>query len=151
MNSGNSVQIVEVPEIKLVGFSVTCSFNGHIHERVEKMKREFYERKEEIRNKVHPERYISPCFSSEVLFTYLICMEVSDLSEVPEGMIGFTVPPHRYATTKCQGDPYQVIHDYLGSIGLQSDKRALALEIYSLANPVWPDETEVLLPLKKAE
>ncbi len=110
------------------------------------MKQEFYKRKGEIRNVIHPERYISPSFSSEVLFTYLICMEVEDLSNVPEGMIGFTIPPHRYARVKSKGDPYQDIHNYLDSIGQQSDRRALALEIYHFENPIWPDEAEVLIP-----
>ncbi|QYR21283.1 GyrI-like domain-containing protein [Paenibacillus sp. sptzw28] len=148
MDAENRIELLEIPEIRLVGLSVTSSFKGHLPERVEAMKQEFYKRKGEIPNVIHPERYISPSFSSEVLFTYLICMEVEDLSEVPEGMIGFTIPPHRYAKTKSTGDPYQVIHDYLNTNGLQNDNRALALEIYYFDKPVWPDEAEVLIPLK---
>lgn len=148
MNRQHGVQLLELPEIKLVGFCVTSSFQGHLPERVEAMKQQFLSRKDEIQNVTHPERYMSPSFSSEVLFTYLMCMEVEDLTEIPEGMIGFTVPPHRYAKTKCDGDPYQVLHDYLNSNGLQNDKRALALEIYHFDKPVWPDEAEVLIPLK---
>ncbi|BBH24322.1 hypothetical protein Back11_56670 [Paenibacillus baekrokdamisoli] len=144
----NQVQLLELPEIKLVGLYVTSPFQGHLPERVEAMKQEFYKRKDEICNIIHPERYISPSFSSEVLFTYLICMEVEELSDVPEGMIGFTIPPHRYAKVKSKGDPYQVIHNYLDANGQQNDRRALALEIYHFENPVWPDEAEVLLPLQ---
>ncbi|KRF20224.1 GyrI-like domain-containing protein [Paenibacillus sp. Soil787] len=147
MNPENQVQLLELPEIKLVGLYVTSSFKGHLPERVEEMKREFHKRKGEIRNVIRPERYISPSFSSEVLFTYLICMEVEDLSDVPEGMIGFMIPPHRYAKVKSKDDPYQVIHDYLDANGQQNDRRALSLEIYRFENPVWPDEAEVLIPL----
>ncbi|XEC94178.1 GyrI-like domain-containing protein [Paenibacillus tarimensis] len=147
-NQAANVEIIEMPEIKLIGLSVTSPFKGHDPKRVEAMKRQFMERKGDIQNAIHPERYISPSFSCEVLFTYMICMEVEDLSEVPEGMIGFTIPPHRYAKVKSKGDPYQVIHDYLNSNGLQNDGRALALEIYRFARPVWPDEAEVLIPIK---
>ena len=148
MNPENKVQLLELPEIKLIGLSITSSFQGHLPEKVDAMKQEFFKRKSEIRSVIHPKRYISPSFTSEVLFTYLICMEVEDLSHVPEGMIGFTIPPHRYARVKSKGDPYQDIHHYLDSIGQNSNRRALALEIYHFENPTWPDEVEVLLPLQ---
>jgi predicted transcriptional regulator YdeE len=147
MNPKDEVQMLELSEIKLVGLYVTSSFQGHLPERVEAMKQEFHKRKDEIRNIIHPERYMCPNFASEVLFTYLICLEVKELSDVPEGLIGFTIPPHRYAKVTSNGDPYQVIHNYLNENGQQSDKRALALEIYQFNNPVWPDEAEVLIPL----
>jgi predicted transcriptional regulator YdeE len=148
MDADAQIQMVDIPEIKLIGLSITSSFKDHLPQRVETMKQEFYKRKGEIPNVIHTERYISPGFTSEVLFTYLICMEVEDLSEVPEGMIGFRIPPHRYAKTKSKGDPYRETHDYLNVNGLQNDGRALALEIYHFDNPIWPDEAEVLIPLK---
>ncbi|MFD0711381.1 GyrI-like domain-containing protein [Paenibacillus sp. GCM10027626] len=147
MSSNNQVLVLDLPEINLVGLYITSPFKGHLPERVENMKQEFYLRKDEIRNVIHPVRYVSPSFSSEVLFTYLICMEVANLSDVPEGMIGFTLPPHRYAKVKSKGDPYQDIHDYLEVNNKQSNKRALALEIYHFENPAWPDEAEVLIPI----
>ncbi|MEF3302254.1 GyrI-like domain-containing protein [Paenibacillus sp. GYB003] len=149
MNHENEVQLIELPDIKLVGLSVTSPFQGHDPERVEAMKRLFYERRGEIRNAVRPERYVSPSFSSEVLFTYMICMEVDDLTDAPEGMIGFTIPARRYAKAKTKGDPYRVIGDCLRANGLRSDGRALALEIYRFENPAWPDEAEVLVPLQR--
>lgn len=102
MDADHQIQMVDIPEIKLIGLSSTSSFKDNLPERVEAMKQE------------------SPGFTSEVLFTYLICMEVEDLSEVPEGMIGFRIPPHRYAKTKSKGDPYQETHDYLNVNGLQN-------------------------------
>ncbi|MBB6673705.1 GyrI-like domain-containing protein [Cohnella nanjingensis] len=147
MVADNQVQMLVLPEINLVGLCVTSPFKGHLPERVEDMKQEFHRRKDEIRNVIHPERYVSPSFTSEVLFTYLICMEVASLSDVPEGMLGFTIPPHRYAKVKSKGDPYQDIHDYLKANNKQSNKRALALEIYHFENPAWPDEAEVCIPL----
>lgn len=147
MSADNQVQEIDLPEINLVGLCITSPFKGHSPERVEDMKKEFFKRKDEIRNAVHPERYVSPSFSSEVLFTYLICMEVANLIDVPEGMLGFTLPPKRYAKVKSKGDPYQDIHDYLKANNKQNNNRALALEVYHFENPVWPDEAEVFIPI----
>lgn len=144
----NQVTIVELGEIHLVGLAVTSVFDHHNPERIEQMKQEFYSRKHEISNVVHPVRYLSPGFTSEVLFTYACCMEVEDLTSIPDGMIGFTVPQHAYAVVQSDTDPYAVIHDYLRGQVMESDNRALALEVYSFANPSWPAEAQVYVPLK---
>lgn len=142
------VQVLELPEMKLIGLSITSSFVGHEPERVEAMKREFNSRKDEISNIIHPERYLSPHFTSENLFTYMICMEVEELTNVPEGMLGFTIPAHRYVQVKSKGDPYEILHTYVRENGLQSNDHALAIEVYQFANPTWPDEVDVYIPLR---
>ena len=63
------VHVLELPEMKLIGLSITSSFVGHETERVEAMKREQY-------------------------------------------------------------------------------VRALAIEVYQFANPTWPDEVDVYIPLR---
>lgn len=148
MQAAEQVEIVHLPEMKLVGVAVTSPFQGHKPDRVEAMKRQFFERRHDIPNVIRPERYISPSFGSDVLFTYLIAMEVSDLTAVPADMFGFTVPPRRYAKTKSSTDPFQAILEYIKANDLQNDNRALALEIYPFANPVWPDQADVYVPLK---
>ncbi|WP_405176275.1 effector binding domain-containing protein [Paenibacillus sp. FSL H8-0261] len=142
------VQVLELPEMKLIGLSITSSFVGHEPERVEAMKREFNSRKDEISNIIHPERYLSPHFTSENLFTYMICMEVEELTNVPEGMLGFTIPAHRYVQVKSKGDPYEILHTYVREKDLPSNDRALAIEVYQFANPTWPDEVDVYIPLR---
>lgn len=142
------VQVLELLEMKLIGLSITSSFVGHEPERVEAMKREFNSRKDEISNCIHPERYLSPHFSTENLFTYMICMEVEELTNVPEGMLGFTIPGHQYVHVKSKGDPYEVLHSYVRDNDLQSNDHALAIEIYQFANPTWPDEVDVYIPLR---
>jgi predicted transcriptional regulator YdeE len=150
MTQVETVELLEMPEIKLVGLTVTLPFAAHQPGKVEAMKKEFMERKHEIRKAVNPERYLSPHFTSEILFTYMICMEVEDfdLADIPEGMIGFTIPPHRYAKVKSKGDPYAIIQDYLNVNDMESNQRALAIEMYQFQNPAWPDETEVYVPIK---
>ncbi|MDQ0885889.1 putative transcriptional regulator YdeE [Paenibacillus sp. V4I9] len=147
MSDNNQVYEFELPEINLVGMCITSPFKGHLSERVEDMKKEFFRRKDEIRNIIHPERYVSPSFSSEILFTYFVCMEVADITDIPEGMLGFTIPPHRYAKVKSTSDPYRDIHDYLKANNKQNNNRALAFEMYHFENPVWPDEAEVYIPI----
>ncbi|TLS50745.1 GyrI-like domain-containing protein [Paenibacillus antri] len=147
MTAIRQVQVVELPEIHLIGLSITSPFKGHQPDRVEKMKQEFLTRKDEISNAIRPERCVSPSFSSEVLFTYFVCMEAADLSAIPEGMIGFTVPPHRYAKVVSAGDPYQDIREYLKGNRLRPNERALALEVYHFENPVWPSGAEVFVPI----
>lgn len=88
------VQVLELPEMKLIGLSITSSFVGHETERVEAMKRE------------------------------------------------------QYVHIKSKGDPYEVLHRYVRENDLQSNDRALAIEVYQFANPTWPDEVDVYIPLR---
>ncbi|WP_340008529.1 effector binding domain-containing protein [Paenibacillus sp. FSL K6-0276] len=148
MMDEGQVRVLELLEMKLIGLSITSSFIGHQPERVEAMKREFYSRKDEISNIIHPERYLSPHFTTENLFTYMICMEVEELTNVPEGMLGFTIPTHQYVHVKSKGDPYDDLHSYVRESDLQSNDRALAIEVYQFANPTWPDEVDVYIPLR---
>ncbi|MFB9328940.1 GyrI-like domain-containing protein [Paenibacillus aurantiacus] len=150
MSSMNQVNEIDLPEIHLVGLCITSPFNSHRPDRIEAMKNEFLRRKGEIQHVLHPERYVSPHFSSEILFTYFVCMEVARLSDIPEGMLGFTIPPHRYAAVQSPDDPYRVIHDYLQATSKHNHDKALALEIYRFDKSVWPDEAEVYIPLREA-
>lgn len=147
MATDNQVQVIDMPEIHLIGFSITLPFKGQTAEKVNEMKQQFFRRKGEIPNMLQHERYMSPHFASEVLFTYMICMEVAELSIVPEGMIGFTIPAHTYAKVRSNKDPYKIIHKYLKQNNKKNNNNALALEIYPFENPVWPDETDVLVPI----
>jgi predicted transcriptional regulator YdeE len=147
-NADNQVQLIELPEIKLVGVYIASGFTGQPPKGEDALKASFHRRKAEIRNPTHPGRYLSPHFTCEVLFTYLICLEVSEFADVPEGMVYFTVPAHRYAAVQSAGDPYEVIHTYLRNNGHHKDEHALALEMYQFDNPRWPDAVEVLLPLR---
>ncbi|WP_173275695.1 effector binding domain-containing protein [Paenibacillus sp. NEAU-GSW1] len=145
----NQIEVVQLPEKHYVGLSVTSSFRGHDPKRVEQMKESFFCRYDEIRHVVDETQYVSPHFSSEQLFTYLICAEVSRLSDIPEGMIGFTIPAQSYVKTRSSGDPYAELHQYVKEHNLSNNSKALALEVYKRDMPVWPNETEVYIPLAR--
>lgn len=147
--SQNPIKTVHLEEKKFVGFPVTSSFSFHDPNRIEEAKRQFLERKNEIRDVVNPEEYVCPHFASEVLFTYFYCMEVSALEDIPEGMIGFTIPARNYVTTRANADPYEVLHAYIKDNGIDHHPRALALEVYQFADPEWPGKVDVFVPIKE--
>jgi len=147
--SQNSIQTVHLEEKKFVGFPVTSSFSFHEPKRIEEAKRQFLERKHEIRHVVNPDEYVCPHFASEVLFTYFFCMEVNELEDIPEGMIGFTIPERNYVTTRSDADPYEVLHTYIKDNGIDNNSKALALEVYQFADPEWPGKVDVFVPIKE--
>jgi predicted transcriptional regulator YdeE len=99
------------------------------------MKATFYNRKSEIKGILNPCEYVCCSFSSEQLVTYLFCMEVNEIQEVPEGMLGFVVPTRTYGKTRSNDGPYEEIHYYFRNHNLPNDSRALALEVYPFADP----------------
>lgn len=145
----DQVEIVPLDERMFIGIPVTSSFQNHDPGRIEEAKALFLKRRHEITNAIHTERYVCPHFDSETLFTYLFCMEVSRLDNVPEGMIGFKVPGRRYAKTRSEQDPYETIHRFLKQRGLENDPNSISLEVYSFESPVWPGEVDVYVPIKE--
>lgn len=145
----NQVDIVQLEEMKFIGVPVTSSFQNDSPKRIEDTKNIFMNRKNEIKNVINPDRYVCPHYASEVLFTYLYCMEVNNLDEIPEGMIGFSIPAHRYVTTRSNHDPYEVLHTYLQNREMENNVKALALEVYYFENPNWPTEVDVYIPIKE--
>lgn len=145
----NQVSIVQLEEMKFIGIPVTSSFLNHTPKRIEDTKEIFLNRKNEIQNTINPDRYVCPHYASEVLFTYFYCMEVTKLDEIPEGMIGFSIPAHKYVTTRSNQDPYEVLHTYLDNDRMENNAKALALEVYYFDNPNWPTEVDVYIPVKE--
>lgn len=148
MSTLDDVKEVTLPERRYIGMAITSPFAAHDPKRVEQLQKQFLSRRFEIKGLLDAETYVCPSFVCEQLFTYLFCMEVNQLSAVPEGMIGFAIPEQRYATVRASGaDPYDLLHAYLKAKGQQNNKRGMALEVYRVHKPVWPDEVDVYIPL----
>ncbi|WP_123040544.1 GyrI-like domain-containing protein [Cohnella candidum] len=148
MTTSSEVEIIQLPELKFVGIPVTSVFANHDQRRIEKAKQDFLNRIEEIKSIANPSEYVCLGFVSETLFTYLICMEVTELIDVPEGMLGFSIPSHKYGKTRSDEDPYSVIHNYLKQQGMINNKRAVAIEKYKFEDPQWPDKVDVFIPIE---
>ncbi|SDW58028.1 GyrI-like domain-containing protein [Paenibacillus sp. CF384] len=148
MNSIDDVQEVSLPERHYVGMAITSVFANHDPKRVEQHLKAFIARRFEIKQLVDAGSYVCHSFVCDQLFTYLSCMEVRALPAVPEGMIGFTIPPQRYVKVRVeQGDPYELLHAYIKAQGLSSNKRGMAMEVYQIHKPLWPSEVDVYIPL----
>lgn len=150
MNNGKSepVEIAETGELHMVGIPVTALFQHQgPNPAIEAAKQQFLARKHEIAGQLHPDRYVCPHFASEVMFTYWFCMEVEELRDIPDGMLGFTIPAHRYVKGRSAQDPYELLHGYLREHGLRNHPKALAMEIYRFDNPQWPAEVDVYIPI----
>jgi predicted transcriptional regulator YdeE len=145
----DAVEIVKLDQKKLIGIPVTSVFEGHGPRRIEEAKQIFLNRRHEIKNAVNNQEYVCPSFASEAVFTYFFCMEVSEIDEVPDGMLGFTIPAHSYGKTRSDQDPYEAIHAYLRANGMESNMKALALEVYSFDEPQWPSKVDVFVPIKE--
>ncbi|RKP57970.1 AraC family transcriptional regulator [Cohnella endophytica] len=145
------VEIIHLQEKKFVGIPVTSAFIGIGHDpnKIEKVKNEFVSRKEEIKEITNPLEYVCLSFVSESLFTYLICLEVKELIDVPEGMLGFSIPSHKYGKTRSENDPYSVIHNYFNQNGIKNNNRAMSLEIYKFEDPQWPNNVDVYIPIEE--
>ncbi|WP_219837085.1 GyrI-like domain-containing protein [Paenibacillus sp. R14(2021)] len=143
------IRLVQLKEKKFVGIPCTSAFANHEPERIEAVRLQFMKSRGEIRHVVDPEQFACISFTSEVLFTYSHCLEVDDIDEVPGGMIGFSDPAHDYVVVRAKGDPYEAAYAYLSEIGKIPDKNALFWEEYRFANPIWPDEAWVYVPIKE--
>ena len=72
------LEVVELPEKKLIGLPVTATFQNQINE-IGKTRELFMERRDEIKNKVKPTEYVCPHFDNGILFTYIYCLEVVEV------------------------------------------------------------------------
>ncbi|MCQ6562985.1 GyrI-like domain-containing protein [Paenibacillus mendelii] len=130
------VELVQLDEMKMVGIPVIVSFKDGDYSKIGKTKELFLERKGEIKHPVNPELYWAPWYSCEVMFTYFYCLEVSELAEIPDGMMGFTVPKGKYTKVSYEGphpggtDPYAVLAAYRQEHQMSHKEDGMVLEKY---------------------
>lgn len=144
--SDAQIDIVRLGERKYIGIAVTSPLKnvrgiGEAH-------RLFMERKDEIHNKVDDSNYVCVHFANEVLFTYVYCMEVTELRSIPEGMIGFEVPSNQYVKVQSNGEePYGLIETYLRDKGMQSHSHSVAFEVFQFGQEESKYQAEILVPV----
>jgi predicted transcriptional regulator YdeE len=108
--------------------------------KIGRVKDEFKRRLSEIPNAVNPDEFYAPWYNCEVMFTYFYCLQVSSLEQIPEGMMGFSIPAHKYINTEYDGDypfdpdPYQVLQQYRGKHDIKVVKEAMILEKFMFVN-----------------
>lgn len=79
------------------------------------------------------------------MFTYFYCLQVSELSDIPEGMMGFSIPAATYAAVHYEGphpmgpDPYETLAKYRSENGIEAQSNAMVLERYRFEHQNLPE------------
>lgn len=153
----SEVTTVKLDEMKMVGFPVNVAFKNGDYSQIEKTKQRFLERKAEIKHVVNPDVYWAPWYNCEVMFTYFYCLQVSELSDIPEGMMGFTIPESLYAAVKYEGphpwepSPYGLLATYREQNGIANKEEGMIIEKFEFAKDCLPGKQlsiEIFTPLK---
>lgn len=142
------VEVIRLSEKKYVGVPVTVSFENLDQERIRRAKQLFMEQKDKIKYVLQEEQYTCAFLANDVLFTYIYSLEVSQIHEMPVGMIGYTVPEQTYAKVHSPlQDPYDLIHTYLSENGLEADKSSLAFEVFEVGSEEHVHTADVYVPI----
>ncbi|WP_251551825.1 GyrI-like domain-containing protein [Neobacillus muris] len=128
------IKVIEKDSMKVVGIS----WNGCYSQTksIPSLFKVMEEREKEIAFRLEEPVLIAPFHSRETEFTYYVTTPVEKLENIPEGMVGFTIPRKNYVHTTHIGKPEDIQSTYLQLItwmneyGYDQDHQALCLEIY---------------------
>ncbi|MDQ0899647.1 GyrI-like domain-containing protein [Paenibacillus sp. V4I7] len=141
-------------EYQLVGQSLTANFPKGFPDAALQIQSQFAERRHEITNAKDQEILFSPYMCNGIFATYFACLEVDDLTVIPEGMIGFKLPAVNFAkincTTKTIGEAYSRIFEWMKENGYQQKflDQSCPIEIYYFEENVEEENVEILIPIK---
>jgi predicted transcriptional regulator YdeE len=150
--------VIEREEMAVVGFAWNGNYSqmDQIPFLFERMK----QRSGEVLYQKNPNIFIAPYHTRETELTYYVTVPVEEISMVPEGMVGFTIPEKSYVFCNHNGTAAEIEHTYrrieawMEEYGYEHDHQALSLEIYkSNINQIdFSDEEikfEIYVPVKK--
>ncbi|GAA0358445.1 GyrI-like domain-containing protein [Bacillus horti] len=132
------MKVVELDEMMLVGIRVVCPGDQYVNE-IPKATLRLKERLSEIENKESPARLIGAFIAgdySDEEDGYWVCVEVNDVSQIPEGMVYIVVPKQSYAVVKHKGpnteirNTYERLHRWMEEQNLERFHKAWHLEIF---------------------
>jgi predicted transcriptional regulator YdeE len=142
------IEIVSLEEKCFIGIPATCAFKSSDREAIKVAGEAFASRKGEISGAVNEREYVCPHFANDILFTYIYCMEVENLEEIPHGMIGFRVPSQRYVKVRSEEhNPYKLVNSYLAANGLESNTSSLALEVFKFGEEQHFNNADIYVPI----
>jgi AraC family transcriptional regulator len=128
------IQVIEKEEMKVVGIS----WNGTYAQMstIPSLFREMINRLKEVSFQTKEPVLIAPFHSRETEFTYYVTTPVEKIDEIPEGMVGFTIPSKNYVFATHRGSQeevettYKKIYSWMEEYGYEQDHNALSLEVY---------------------
>ena len=144
----NEIEIITLEEKHFVGVAVTNAFQKISRESIKEANQIFLDRMSEIKGVLNPLEYVCPHFANDILFTYIYCLEVGRVENVPKGMVGFTVPSQRYAKIRSKDqDPYTLIHSFLKEKSMAKNLRSLALEVFRFGEEQHTNNADIYVPI----
>ncbi|MGG5254347.1 GyrI-like domain-containing protein [Neobacillus sp. SM06] len=152
------IRVIEKEAFQVVGIA----WNGTYSE-LDKLPQLFTEmefRADEVLYPTGEQVLINPFHCRETEITYYVTTPVEKIIDVPEGMVGFTIPKKSYVFGSHDGLPEEVENTYIQMFkwmeeyGYEQDHHALSLEIYPFGkrNNKKRDETiqfDIYLPVKR--
>lgn len=150
--------MIEREEMKVVGipWNGTYSETDQIPFLFARMKKRF----DEVLYQKNHNIFIAPFHGRETEMTYYVTVPVEEFTNIPEGMIGFTIPEKNYVFCMHNGKAAEIEHTYRGieawmeEYGYEQDHQALCLEVYksNISEIDFIDELikfEIYIPVKK--
>ncbi|WP_105619727.1 AraC family transcriptional regulator [Vallitalea okinawensis] len=120
---GNSMEprVIEMDEIKLIGIELRTSFDdSEFTLSIKELWNRYVTEKlgDKIPNPISPEATlgVNMDYDKEGNFSYIICKEVNSLAEIPEGMVGRSIPLSKYAVFTARGNSKAEIGSSLGQV-----------------------------------
>lgn len=129
----NNIQILEKEEMKVVGISRSGTYSQMTG--IPDLFDELKERLEEVPNQTDSSVFIAPFHSRETEFTCYIATTVKNIENVPDGMVGFTIPRKNYVFSSHNGSledletTYKQMLVWMEEYGYDLDDHALSLEV----------------------
>lgn len=151
----DNCSIITKPALNLVGMSYCGPYSTFPDEAI-RLQGDFLARKHELNAVSRSPVLYSPYFGNEVFATYWACYEAQHMEELPEGMVQFTIPEHRYAmvasTNKRIGEAYEQLFAWINEKRLIKHESAVAIEVFYIEERhLEEEEVELLIPLKDEE
>jgi len=136
-----------------IGQSITANFPNGFPDAAVAVQMDFVKRRDEITNAKNKEVIYSPYLCNGIVATYFACLEVSDLADIPEGMIGFHLPSVIYAKINCTnksiGEAYGKLFGWMNEQGYNQKflDQTCPIEVYYFEEDVEEEDVEILIPI----
>ena len=141
-------------KFELVGQSITANYPQSFPDAAIKVHMDFKKGIDEIRNCKNKQTLISPYMCNDIIATYFACVEVDELRDIPEGMIGFELPLMDYAKISCSNKTidqgYSTLFAWMVENGYKQKwfDRSFPIEIFYLKENVEEEKVEILIPIQ---
>ena len=153
------VKILTKQAFKIIGMRY---FGENKNKEISQLWDVFLPRRESIKSRINPTVSYGICYpvegkNNDAAFEYIAAVEVSDLHDLPAGMVGKTIPTQKYAVFTHQGSVDKILETYQAIYAVWQPKSGYELikapdfEYYDERfNPDHPEvsELDIYIPIK---